>query len=220
MHKRKNGVTIMEISKLYHELPEFAQQQADRVSLDAYITECEQIDARSKKAGFISPVDASRKNTLISFISLVKEQRVSSDAIRVAELNASLLADGQRPVIFNSKLDKRRKGLIESYRKIIRGVEIRDVQTSGQGIISYPNASGSTFVPTEFVYSGLQAAMKTHSPLFDPEVVSYAETSTGRGVQVPLLDDTGAQASVVAEGVDNNPSWRCRLNGRKMRWPI
>jgi len=96
-----------------------------------------------------------------------------------------------------------RASVVKGYQEIARGEEIRAVQEAGQGIIVYGNGSGSTFVPTGFMYSGLQNALKTHSPLFDDDKVTFVTTKTGAGIQVPLTDDTSEAATVVAEAASD-----------------
>jgi HK97 family phage major capsid protein len=135
-------------------------------------------------------------------ISILKTG-VTADQYRRAQLNNSLLKDGKKPVILATELSETRKRLIESYRMIARGEEIRAVQTAGFGTVHYSNNSGNSFVPTSFMYSGLQNSAKMHSPLFDSDKVTFGRTDKGNPTQVPLADDTSEVATVVGEAVSD-----------------
>jgi len=72
--------------------------------------------------------------------------------------------------------------------------EQRDMSTSA--------LSGGGFVPQGF-RDLLQLALAQYDPLFNPDVVTVYETTTGAPTMLPAVDDTASAATIISEGAQS-----------------
>jgi HK97 family phage major capsid protein len=82
---------------------------------------------------------------------------------------------------------------IEAFREALRfAPEQRDMTEALA-------TGGGYFVPQQF-HDELIAMLKAVDKLFDPNIVMFIETDSGAPLQIPFIDDTANEATIVAEG--------------------
>jgi HK97 family phage major capsid protein len=183
-------------------LPEFDTELDKILTIDQSLQELDVINARIKASKNVSQADSLRANSLMAKIAVLK-QGISPDSFRRAQMNAENIKQGKRLILPAAELPLERRHYIEAFRAISRGDEMRDVQTSGHGTVSFSNTSGNAFVPTKFIFNDLCVALKSISPLLSPEKVTFISTDSGAGAQIPLADDTSEVAQPVTEAASD-----------------
>lgn len=153
--------------------------------------------------------DTARRSALQSTISVLKMGGITLDEINQRAANEVAIEMGKKPERFNTlRLPARDIAHAKAWRSIIRNdghVNYEEFRDEGIGHVtqSYYNGNNGSLIPTEFL-DQVFAEMKWFDPLVDPNVVTYVETSHGRPLQVPMMDDTANDASVSAENSDQS----------------
>jgi HK97 family phage major capsid protein len=145
--------------------------------------------------------DERRNAYLLAAISAVKSG-VSLIDINVAELNDVEDRMGVERTMIEprSPLTREQRHHIGVWQRFIKNgkIESRDM-TVGNGTPAFLTGNLGSFVPLEW-FKDVFAAKKNTDALFDPNVVTYVETTHGRPMQFGYYGDTENVAQLVSEG--------------------
>jgi HK97 family phage major capsid protein len=145
-------------------------------------------DAISQRTGKITEQEKTRFNFILSRISAVKSG-AQADTRSREELQAAA------------------KRVVDETAPYAKPTEVRSYLLTGKGIKESrtytgmnlgTDSAGGFFVPQD-MSTKVWTALKQQDRLFDPEVVSFYETDHGNALTVPMTDDTGVSAVIVAE---------------------
>lgn len=158
---------------------ENTQYQNARAALDGLkdrIEREEQLAAEELRTG--KPIDPAKEGTTADPLA---RQALGGDGKR---------DDSPHAKAFRSFLVQGHGGLNDEQRRLL--TETRDMSlTAGSGGVTVPLGFYASLLETQRLWGGF----------IDPNVVTLVETETGNNVPVPLEDDTGNAAAIVAEGV-------------------
>lgn len=152
--------------------------------------------------------DERRNAYLLSAVSAMK------NGVSLRELDQEHLNDFERQNGFaesrlnDTRLSHEQRDQAEAWQTWFRVEREKRTanQTEGAIIARLGTYNGlGSFVPTGFV-STVFAAMSPADALFDKDVVSYLETSTGAPITVPVFGDIENTANQIGEGVDSTGS--------------
>ena len=145
--------------------------------------------------------DERRNAYLLAAISAVKSG-VSLVDINVVELNDVEDRMGVERTLIEprSPLTREQRQHIGVWQRFIKNgkIESRDM-TVGNGQPAFLTGNLGSFVPLVF-FNDVRAAQKNTDALFNPDVVSYVETTHGRPMQFGYYGDTENVAQLVSEG--------------------
>ncbi len=169
--------------------------------LSQLVAEANELSQRSS----LTKQQEKRYDFCLAGISLLKSGAANAEEFRRANINAKLIEAGERRVAFTDPtLPIERRKLLDAYRQIARGVELR-VLEAGNGTVTHTALSGGgAFVPIEYFNGEFQHAVATIDPLFDKNVVTYLETESGATAALPLTNDTDTDAVVITENTKDS----------------
>lgn len=199
MSKRLNELrrAYDEAVKAMRDIHETAEKESRGLSADELVqwnnanSGLEELRARIQREEVLAaeelrtgkPVDPSAEGTLRDPVA---QRALHGDRARNDEPTA---------VAFRSYLQHGPQALTDEQRHLL--AERRDLSLTG--------ASGGFTVPQGF-YGSLVAAQRLWGGFIDPNTVTLYETAMGNNVPVPLEDDTGNAATIVAEGSSTTTS--------------
>lgn len=151
--------------------------------------------------------DERRNGYLLSAIAALKTGEVTLADIDAARLTEAEVRNGLPVTIsLHGNMNPEQRAHAKAWQQFMTtgGVDFRD---EGTGIVaaSFLNGNNGQLVPIMWL-NQVFAAMKAADPLFDPEDVTYIETTHGRPIQVGIYGDIENVATVFGEGVDASAS--------------
>lgn len=145
--------------------------------------------------------DERRNAYLLAAISAVKSG-ISLIDINVAELNDVEDRMGVERTLIEprSPLTREQREHIGVWQRFCKNgkIESRDM-TVGNGQPAFLTGNLGSFVPLKF-FQDVKAAQKNTDALFNPDVVTYVETTYGNPIQFGYYGDTENVAQLVSEG--------------------
>ncbi len=144
--------------------------------------------------------DERRNAYLLAAISAVKAGASLTELNR-AQLMETEIAEGLEVTEFKrSPLSAETCEHVGVWQRFVKNgrIEQRDM-TVGNGQPAYLTGNAGSLVPLEF-FKDVFAAKKNTDCLFDPNVVTYIETTNGRPMQFGYMGDTENVANLVSEG--------------------
>jgi HK97 family phage major capsid protein len=153
-------------------------------------------NALSKKKS-LTKMESRRLDTLLSRIATLKAGFSLDEALQ-REFNEYEQSEGRTVTQFE------REGDAET-RAISKWMLTGETRAEGVGSPVFTNLNGNvgSFVPLQF-YRKIVSTLRQHSPLFDPENVTYIETKSGNPLQLPFISDIENVATVIGEGTDDS----------------
>jgi len=177
----------------------------DRKGLALLMGQATQLTSKER----LTASEEKRYSLLLSQIALLKTGEVTLADLDQQTLNAFERKNGFEQTKLNpTRLTAEQRSKAEGWQMLVDlgHREQRTNETQGNILARIGSYSGlGVFVPTEFV-SETYAAMAAHDAIFDPEVVTYMESSNGRVTEFPVYGDIEVVGVPVGEAADTTGS--------------
>lgn len=152
-------------------------------------------DALSRKKS-LTKQESRRHNTLLSRISALKAGYSLTEALQL-EHNEGAQERGLPVEQFDQDAETR---AVNQWNRWVAEARAEGV---GSPVFNTLNGNVGSLVPLQF-YGKIVSSLRQHSPLLDPQNVTYVETKSGSPIQVPYISDIENVAVVIGEGTDDS----------------
>lgn len=165
-----------------------------------------ELDKLSKKRS-LSKQEARRFDMLLQRASNLKAGFGLAEVLQ-SEANREFAERGLEEVRFHSSAFESRSAEDREDSRQIRewlftGKIEKRAETVGVANFVYFSGNAGSLVPTKFLKK-IVRTMAQHSPLFDPDNVTYIDSEDGAPLQVPYFSDIENVATVIGEAVDDS----------------
>jgi HK97 family phage major capsid protein len=155
----------------------------------------------------LSKQEARRFDMLLQRASNLKAGFPLAEVLQ-SEANARFAEQGLEEVRFHSSAFESRSAEDREDSRQIRewlktGKIEKRTETVGVANFVYFSGNAGSLVPTRFL-NKIVRTMAQHSPLFDPENVTYIDSENGDPLQAPYFSDVENVATVIGEAVDDS----------------
>src|ERR1700730_8714233 len=155
-------------------------------------------NALSKKKT-LTKMESRRLDVLMSRIATLKAGYSLDEALQ-REFNEYEQSEGRSVTRFEPSTQDIETRYVNEF---LRTGEIEQrAETVTPPAFTTLNGNVGSLVPIQF-FNKVISSLRQHSPLFDPENVTYVQTKSGAPIQVPWLSDVENVATIIGEGGDD-----------------